>query len=323
MSSKDFLDLEQQDELLPPKVQQQLPSTSNGQHQRLALRWYLGLGFLSLLALWFALPGLTCLGSAAYGVAYWMLKQPKVWTAPLVPGAQLGNFTVPKILHQTWKSRVIPDKWKAAQQSCQSLHPDWEYKLWTDADGLEFIEKHYPEFLPTYLAYPYNIQRADAIRYFILYHYGGVYIDLDMGCRKPLDFMRQYNFTAPLTYPGGLSNDVMAAMPGDAYLGRVLAHLKAWNRFMVIKYIQVMFSTGPMFLTTQYSLSGNKFDVAVIPPAMYGKYDKSGDAYFYHLHGSSWHEHDAKLPAVFCIMCMKLGECTASTFLAQPAALSC
>jgi hypothetical protein len=48
-----------------------------------------------------------------------------------------------------------------------------------------------------------------------------------------------------------------------------------------------------MFLTTQYALFGNKHDVAVIPPALYGKYDKSGDPFFYHLHGSSWHENDA------------------------------
>lgn len=34
----------------------------------------------------------------------------------------------------------IPEKWKAAQKSCLDLHTDWEYKLWTDADCLRFIE---------------------------------------------------------------------------------------------------------------------------------------------------------------------------------------
>lgn len=101
------------------------------------------------------------------------------------------------------------------------------------------LQDHYPWFLPTYLAYPYHIQRVDAIRYFLLYHYGGVYIDLDMGCRKRLDFMRQYNFTAPLTHPGGISNDVLAAAPGATYLHRALGQLRRWNKFMLIKYIQV------------------------------------------------------------------------------------
>lgn len=37
----------------------------------------------------------------------------------------------------------------------------------------------YPWFLETFDTYRFPIQRADAIRYFILAHYGGVYIDLD------------------------------------------------------------------------------------------------------------------------------------------------
>ena len=41
---------------------------------------------------------------------------------------------------QTWKSRDIPEKWRAAQKSCVDLHPDYEYRLWTDADALQFIE---------------------------------------------------------------------------------------------------------------------------------------------------------------------------------------
>lgn len=56
-----------------------------------------------------------------------------------------------------------------------------------------------------------------------------------------------------------------------------------------------MFSTGPMFLTVQYSLFPGRGDVAIIPKPTYGKYDFTGDAYFYHLHGSSWHADDAQL----------------------------
>lgn len=54
-----------------------------------------------------------------------------------------------------------------------------------------------------------------------------------------------------------------------------------------------MFSTGPMFLTVQMALFPQLSDIAVVPRAVYGKYDKSGDAALYHLHGSSWHAEDA------------------------------
>ena len=37
----------------------------------------------------------------------------------------------------------------------------------------------YPWFLEDWDGYEFPIQRADAIRYFVLAHYGGIYIDLD------------------------------------------------------------------------------------------------------------------------------------------------
>ena len=158
-------------------------------------------------------------------------------------------------------------------------------------------QEHYPWFLPTYWSYPYAIQRVDAVRLFILHRLGGIYIDLDMGCSARLDFLRTANFTAPLTNPVGISNDIMAAVPGAPFLTSAIHHLRRWNKWMVIKYVQVMFSTGPMFLTVQYALASAALrqGVAVIPAPVYGKYDTSGSPALYHLHGSSWHAGDAAL----------------------------
>lgn len=141
-----------------------------------------------------------------------------------------------------------------------------------DFGTLMYVQKEYPWFLKTYLAYPYDIQRVDAVRYFILHKYGGIYIDLDMGCNRELKFMRIANFTAPLTYPVGISNDVMAAVPGNKYLERAIHRLMYWNHWLFIKYIQVMFGTGPMFLTSQYATGSRavKSDVSVIPGPLYG-----------------------------------------------------
>ncbi len=60
------------------------------------------------------------------------------------------------------------------------------------------------------------------------------------------------------------------------------------------RYVEVMFSTGPMYVTVQYVLSRNKQDITVLPADVYGKYDKTPDAYLKHLHGSSWHGNDAR-----------------------------
>ena len=98
------------------------------------------------------------------------------------------NFDpIPKIIHQTWKTDRIPDAWKPYQASWLRAHPGWQYVLWTDEANRRLIAERYPWFLPVYEAFPREIQRVDAARYFILYTHGGVYADLDCECVKPLD----------------------------------------------------------------------------------------------------------------------------------------
>ena len=50
-----------------------------------------------------------------------------------------------------------------------------------------FLNSHYKWFIPRYDSYKHNIMRADAFRYFIMYHFGGIYTDLDLLCHKNLD----------------------------------------------------------------------------------------------------------------------------------------
>ena len=94
---------------------------------------------------------------------------------------------IPKLIHQTAKTADIPPQWQAYQQKLRSLHPDWTYRLWTDADNLAFVQKEYPAFLPIYQKLPKNIMRVDVIRYLIMYKLGGLYMDLDYEMLKPFD----------------------------------------------------------------------------------------------------------------------------------------
>ena len=86
----------------------------------------------------------------------------------------------PKIIHQTYKDIHIPEDWKISQIMWKKMHPDYQYMLWTDLDIRNYIKINYPEFLELHDSYKYNIQRADMIRYFILYDFGGIYSDLDI-----------------------------------------------------------------------------------------------------------------------------------------------
>lgn len=97
------------------------------------------------------------------------------------------NDPIPHRIIQTWKTQQVPDHLVPLQKTWIDFHPHWEYQLTTDTDNEQFIEEHYPWFLPYYKSYPHSIQRVDAVRYFYMYHYGGVYADLDMQCLSPFD----------------------------------------------------------------------------------------------------------------------------------------
>lgn len=217
---------------------------------------------------------------------------------------------IPRIIHQTYINNQIPEKWVPAYKSCQKVHNDgsWTHVLWTDDTARNFIEESYPWFLSTYDSYPYAIQRVDAIRYFVIYHFGGFYLDLGRGCRKTLEPFRQFDAIFPKTQPFGVSNDMMAASKGHVFFKQLITELKRHRYRVGTKYPTVMWSTGPVFVTQQLAnflrsqqnlrnATGRvspvvEGTVRVIPHELYGSAKYS---FFRHHPGSSWHGWDVQV----------------------------
>jgi mannosyltransferase OCH1-like enzyme len=81
---------------------------------------------------------------------------------------------VPAVLHQISLGRH-PERpgWVDARKACVDLHPDWELHFWTDENASKFVEEKFPHLKAMWDGYQYPIQRVDALRYMILYEYGG------------------------------------------------------------------------------------------------------------------------------------------------------
>lgn len=89
-----------------------------------------------LVACWSHVYMVSCI---AFTYLYW--SNPTLQCADATTSSGVNDeFPVPKILHQTWKTKDLPDKWKQAQRSCIDLHPDYEYRFWTDDDALQLIK---------------------------------------------------------------------------------------------------------------------------------------------------------------------------------------
>ncbi|KAK9366254.1 hypothetical protein V1509DRAFT_569320 [Lipomyces kononenkoae] len=161
---------------------------------------------------------------------------------------------VPPILHHIvlgndgQNSKHWRPGWAEAVQSCLDWHPDWEAHLWTDQTAGKFVEEHFPELKDMWDNYPYPIERIDALRYMILYHYGGVVLDMDLKCKRSLGPLRRFGFVAPAANPTGFSIGFMMASKNNNFVGDIVRNLTVYNkRWLGLPYPSVMFSTGCHF----------------------------------------------------------------------------
>ena len=168
----------------------------------------------------------------------------------------------PRLIHRiflVWKGQnpKIPDAWSENVRICREKTPDFKHIIWDDNMVLKFFSEHYPWFLPTYKTYSYDVMRVDAAKYFLLYHYGGIYLDLDERCvsdiKNLIDLMPQgYGMAIPQGNPSGLSNAVFMAKACHNFLGYVISRMQQDNIWYGIPYVTIMFSSGPRFLSFKY-----------------------------------------------------------------------
>ena len=96
---------------------------------------------------------------------------------------------IPKIIHQTWNDDPLPQILKYIRDENIKLLKDkgYEFILWTDEMILKLINDNYPNFYKIYNSARTGVQRGDIARLMIVYHYGGIYIDLDILLLKDID----------------------------------------------------------------------------------------------------------------------------------------
>ncbi|KAM3514411.1 hypothetical protein MY11210_001965 [Beauveria gryllotalpidicola] len=174
------------------------------------------------------------------------------------PAPALAVQAPPKIIHSVALGNVSIDKYHDAMRSCRQLHSGWEFKHWTDANATDFIRQHYTKVFPHYSHYYQDIQRANVLRYAVLHHYGGVYLDLDVTCLVALDStpLMHLPFVSPGAHPAGVNNAFIVSHKGHGFLSHLLrsvpSHDLHWGLLFRLPYIENMFSAGCMFFSNMW-----------------------------------------------------------------------
>ncbi len=149
---------------------------------------------------------------------------------------------ISKIIHQTWKTKDIPEHWTSSYNGWIRCHPDYYYVLWTDEMNLQLVERFYPHFLEKYTRFPYNIQRADAVRTFYLHRYGGIYSDLDLEPLKRIDLYLDNRYEIILLQDiGGLGKYKKFVMNRGDTLKNIFRNIEKNGR-----YTNMLMASKPM-----------------------------------------------------------------------------
>jgi hypothetical protein len=124
------------------------------------------------------------------------------------------GMRIPRIIHSIWiGDRPLSDEHARLGETWRALHPQWEYKLWTERDV---------PAVPAADPARNLAERADVLRYEILRRHGGVYVDVDVECLRPLDdLLTGVEVFAAYEVPGRLCNAVMGGVAHHPALNRL------------------------------------------------------------------------------------------------------
>jgi len=184
----------------------------------------------------------------------------------------------PRIIHQSWKDKDIPVVFQKYSDSwTKYCFKDWKYMFWTDDDNFNLIKTHYPWFLKKYNELPRNIYRADVSRYFYLFHYGGIYTDLDNECLKPFEHLLN-NYSLVF---GAMVGQYQGTSLKEGYVQNSFMYSKPRQEFWLEMILHILNSkgndapeslTGPILLSNkigEYRLRRNVSDELIVYPPHY------------------------------------------------------
>jgi mannosyltransferase OCH1-like enzyme len=165
----------------------------------------------------------------------------------------VAEAVIPKIFHAIWIGDDMPAWRVRCWRTWAQYHPDWQTRFWR-VPSSDDDPRH----------------RADLLRYAILYLDGGIYVDTDFECLRPLDSLLHGvdAFAA--------SEDGQSISIGILGCGRFHPTLEAILRALpqsVVGSVDIGERAGPAFLTRTVADQGLR--LTVFPSWMF--YPYSGD----------------------------------------------
>jgi mannosyltransferase OCH1-like enzyme len=209
----------------------------------------------------------------------------------------------PKIIHKVWfdlgKGPIPTEKYQEKIRILEKLNPDFTIKVWGEENSKELIKTYYPNYFGLWEKYKTKVYHLDVIRYFILHHFGGFYVDTDILFYTSInEIIKDYGDKKVLLVgtikKEFVSNYFFASVPNHPLFTHILTCLfESQNTIFHHKnsFFGVMNVSGPWFLT-KHSKRFRKEDPSVFTIPIEHFYEKKQKtkvtSYGYHEYHGTW-----------------------------------
>lgn len=158
---------------------------------------------------------------------------------------------IPRKIHIIW----IGDEGARPTESIASwidMNPDYEVRVWGNEE-LAVLPWHNGDHMRQQAEVRLS-GVANMMRYEILYHHGGVYVDADTTCLRPLaDWLLEPAEWAVWENehlrPGLLANTFLGAVPNSPFFGKLIVDI---SRLETVTDRPSWMTTGPLFVTEEW-----------------------------------------------------------------------
>jgi hypothetical protein len=168
-------------------------------------------------------------------------------TRPIVTTFLSSKPKIPRVAHFVWLGGPLPPMATKNIEAFRHHNPGWEVRVCL---GL-------PEGLPSdlrnaLLSAPKLAMRSDIIRLWLVYEFGGIYLDTDVHTVRSFEDLRYYSHFVPWERDGRVNNGVIGGEPKATALAELLQRV----RILSGTKPQYILSYGPDLFTSFINESG-------------------------------------------------------------------
>lgn len=214
---------------------------------------------------------------------------------------------IPRVIHQIWfdfsdsgKGRDMGKHNKNLVKRAKSLNPDYKFVLWDEEKADNFMKKHYISYWLFYLCLEPVIQRVDYLRFFLLYHFGGIYMDIDYYCIK--GFTEYFNeniyakhcdvILSKSCYGPWVTNSIMMGAKNSQFFKYCYEKVKDSSLYPwwggLQPHIHTSCTAGPYFMTQVCDTYFGNEVIKIEPVGTFLSKDFNDSKYTWHEGHTSW-----------------------------------